>query len=329
MARRKSTNKTGISRLPNIQANNAWAVYICVNCRNINYVPVGDSLLTPQKALSECDWECSNCGFIHSINSALPKRWEHWDKDALSAGSDSCERFWKGFFTIATERPESYWKQCNVCGRILPNSAFSKHANFGPLEKQMECRSCKNAINAIGNPKRTSEQLRESSARRRLGDLLTELDKEEEKKLDINDLFERFNGKCFVTGKPLDISKRDEWNIDHILPSKYFYPLTKENAALLSKEANSNKRDIWPSQFYTPQQLVELSNITGANIALLSSPEPIQNANINVDSAVSKWLDVRNSTSLHKRVNELVKILKDNNLTDKLSDENKKRLGIK
>ena len=61
---------------------------------------------------------------------------------------------------------EAYWKQCNTCGRILPGRAFSGHAGWGPLEKQMECRSCKAVINTNLNPKRTKEQLHESSARR-------------------------------------------------------------------------------------------------------------------------------------------------------------------
>ena len=103
----------------------------------------------------------------------------------------------------------------------------------------MECRSCKGAINAILNPKRTKQQLHESSVRRRIADLFLEGENET---IDIQDLFERFESKCFKTKKPLDINKRKTWAIDHILPSKYLYPLKKENAALLSKSANETER---------------------------------------------------------------------------------------
>ena len=327
MARRKAVNRTGISGYPGASERDVWVAFSCVKCGEMNYVNVGSKTLTLNEAMQE-EWACTKCNYVHSAYTDLPSEWEHWDEELLNAESTSAQRFWKGFFTIATENLDSYWKQCRTCGRILPVRAFSKHKGFGVLEKQMECRSCKNAINAVGNPKRTSEQLREGAARRRLGDLLAALDHDAEQKLDVEDLFRRFEGRCFKTGVELDINQRETWHIDHILPSKYFYPLTKENAALLSKEANSNKRDRWPSEVYSPQELVRLSEITGANLELLSSPKPILNQEIDVNAAVDKWLEVRNCTDLNKRIRQLVKILVSNNLTEYLSEKNKKRLGI-
>lgn len=327
MARRKTVNRTGISGYPNVSSNDVWVAFPCVKCKEMNYVNIGPRIMTPVEAMSE-EWECQHCHYVHSQYSDLPSEWDNWDDELLDAENTPAQRFWKSFFTIATERPESYWKQCRTCGRILPSYAFSNHVGFGVLNKQMECRSCKGAINAVGNPKRTSEQLREGAARRRLGDILAALDKDAEQKLDVQDLFARFGNRCFKTGVELDISQRDTWHIDHILPSKYFYPLTKENAALLSREANSNKRDRWPSEFYTPQELVKLSEITGANLELMSSPTPITNQSIDVNAAVDKWLEVRNSTNLAKRIQELVKILISNNLIEYLSEKNKKRLGL-
>lgn len=327
MARRKTVNRTGISGLSHVNSNDVWVVFPCVKCGEMNYVNIGPRMLTPLEAMSE-EWECKHCHYVHSVYSDLPEEWEHWDEELLDAENIPTQRFWKNFFTVATEKPESYWKQCRTCGRILPNQAFSNHVGFGVLNKQMECRACKSAINAVGNPKRTTEQLREGTARRRLGDILAALDTEAEQKLDVEDLFRRFEGKCFKTGVELDITQRETWHIDHILPSKYFYPLTKENAALLSREANSNKRDRWPSEFYSPQELVRLSEITGANLELLSSPVPITNPHIDVNAAVDKWLEVRNSTNLTKRIQELVKVLTSNNLIELLSEKNKKRLGI-
>ena len=112
------------------------------------------------------------------------------------------------------------------------------------------------------------------------------------------------------------------------MPSKYLWPLTIRNAALLSREANENKKALWPSKFYTPQKLVELSRITGANLKILSSPEPVLNHNINVNKGVDKYLNVRNSNdALPKRVAEIRKVLEAYNLVDQLDDQHKKMLG--
>ena len=323
MARRQTVNQTGISRLSNIPFHDAWVTYQCVSCQEMNYVQVGQTLLSPNEAVENCIWICEHCNFVHAKESDLP--FQNWGEEFLSADSTAVLRFWEGFFRIATENPEAYWKQCNVCGRILPFSAFSKHVGWGPLERQMECRSCKGAINAVLNPKRTKQQLQESSVRRRIADLFVE---SENMAIDIEDLFKRFDSKCFKTGKKLDINQRNTWNIDHILPSKYLYPLNVANAALLSTEANSNKRDMWPSKFYTNNELIELAKITGANLELLSSSKPIINHNTNVNSGVAKYLQVREMSDLPKRIKEIKKILEVYQLTDNLSEENKKLLGL-
>jgi hypothetical protein len=326
MARREVINETGISRI-NIEgnANDAWCAYICVNCKSLNLVRVGQTLLTPKDAYENASWICSECGYEHSKLSDLPNSWDNWGVDMLNNESLTVQRFWQAFFRSATENPEAYWKQCNVCGRILPNSYFSKHSGWGPLEKQMECRACKGAINAVLNPERTSEQLREGSIRRRLADMfLVGLNQ----KINVDALFKRFGGKCFKTGKSLDKNATGTWHIDHILPSKYLYPLTVENAALLSSEANSNKRDIWPSKFYTPQELVELAKITGADLQLLTSPEPIMNTNIDVNGGVDRYLNVRNSNDdMPKRISEIRKILETYDLVDKLDKKHRSILG--
>ena len=323
MARRKSVNKTGISRVEGIPYHDAWVAYICINCKELNYLRIGQKLLTPKVATENAVWKCKHCEFIHSKESDLP--FDNWDSKFTSSDSTSVLKFWEGFFRVATEHPESYWKQCNVCTRILPYNAFSKHKGWGPLQKQMECRSCKGAINAILNPKRTKEQLHESAVRRRIADLFLEGENET---IDIEDLFKRFNNKCFKTQKPLDINNRNTWAIDHILPSKYLYPLKKENAALLSKTANENKRDKWPSKFYTNNELIELAKITGADIGLLSRKSPITNHNIDVNRGVDRYLQVREKSDLPKRIKEIKKILQVYDLVSQLSNANKKLLGF-
>lgn len=333
MVRRSAVNKTNIKRLPGIPTHDAWVSFTCLRCSNRNYLHIGKALLNPSSAYEEALWKCQKCGFIHSKSSDLPVTdpdgkdlpFKAWGKSVTSHTSIAAQRFWKSFFAIATEYHSSYWKQCNTCGKILPASAFSGHRGWGPLEKQMECRSCKSVINAKLNPKRTKEQLHESSVKRRVADLFLEGENE---RLDFKELFERFDSRCFKTGKVLDINDRKSWVIDHLLPSRFLYPLRKENAVLLSREANENKRDRWPSQFYTNNELKRLAMITGANLLIISSKKPIVNPNIDVNKCVERMLNVRSATDLSRRINDLKKLLQDNKLLDSLSTQNKRMLGF-
>jgi CRISPR/Cas system Type II protein with McrA/HNH and RuvC-like nuclease domain len=171
---------------------------------------------------------------------------------------------------------------------------------------------------------RTRQQLHEAAIKRRVGDLLLE---GENQPVDIDDLFARFNNKCFKTGKVLDKDDRKSWAIDHILPSRWLYPLSKENAALLSAEANNKKRDGWPSNFYTNNERINLARITGADLGLLSRKEPVINEHIDVDECVTRYLQVREGSDLAKRIKELKKLLEDYDLVKKLSALNKRILG--
>ncbi len=332
MARRATKNITNIKRVPDIPVHEIFISFICVKCSKMNFLFVGKKLFNPADAYENQSWKCTNCNFIHSKYSPLPLKdkngkplpFNAWDKKITQSNSLAAQRFWKAFFTTATESKDAYWKQCNTCGRILPARAFSGHAGWGPLEKQMECRSCKAVINTNLNPKRTKEQLHESSAKRRTAELLLAGENE---RLNLGDLFKRFGSKCFKTGKPLDIKKRKTWAVDHILPSKWLYPLNTRNAALLSKEANDNKHDKWPSEFYINNELKKLADIVGANLELLSSKKPIINPNIDVDACVGRMLTVRSATDISRRIKDLKKLLKDYNLVDNLSEKNKRILG--
>ncbi|MDD2240037.1 MAG: hypothetical protein PHO14_06960 [Kiritimatiellae bacterium] len=323
MTRRKTVNKTGLDRIDGIPVHHAWIGFICLKCSALNTVDIGLELLDPNDAYDSQSWKCGQCGYAHAKSSDLPFR--NWSKPFRSRKSIRAQRFWIGFFRICTEHPSSYWKQCNACGRILPFNSFSKHIGWGPLERQMECRSCKGAINAVLNPKRTKEQLHEASVKRRIADMLLVGENE---RIVIDDLFKRFGGKCFKTGKTLDKAKRKTWAIDHILPSRYLYPLTFRNAALLSKGANENKRDRWPSEFYTNNELIRLAKITGADLSLLASKKPVINKDIDVNACVTRFLKVRERSNLEKRIEELVKLLRDNRLISKLSAKNHRLLGL-
>lgn len=324
MPRRKTKNITGLSRIEGIQPHNAWVGFVCLKCRTPNVLEIGNTLLDPQSTFDTANWKCSKCKYIHGRSTDLP--FKTWKRSFRDHRTTRAERFWLGFFRIATEHPESYWKQCNACGRVLPFHAFSKHTEWRPLERQMECRSCKGAINAVLNPRRTKQQLHEGSIKRRIADLLLEGANEN---VSIQGLFKRFGSRCFKTKRPLNITDRRSWAIDHILPSKYLYPLTTENAALLSAEANNAKRDRWPREFYTNNELIELSKITGADLNLLSRRAPVVNSNIDVDGCVSRFLRVRERSNLAKRLTGLRKLLSECKLVDRLSVKNKKMLGIK
>jgi len=324
MPRRKTKHKTGLPRIQGIgtRVHYAWVAYVCINCGKLNLFCIENRLLDPKSAYNDARWKCKKCKYLHSKDSPLP--FSEWPSEYTDPTSLKCQRFWQAFFRISTEKRESYWKQCNACGRVLPNDAFDRHKDWGPLEKQMECRSCKGAINAYLNPKRTKQQLYESNIKRRVGDLLME---GENQTIDVDDLFRRFNGKCFKTGVKLNKQDRSSWEIDHILPSSYLYPLTRENAALLSTQANNNKRNKWPSHFYTNNELIRLARITGADLSLLASWEPIVNQDIDVDKCVSRYLQVREHSNLNKRVKELKKIIEDFQLINRLSEANKRLLG--
>jgi hypothetical protein len=323
MARRQSRNVTGLKRIEGIDVHAAWAAFQCLSCSELNLVHVGGALLDPKEALRSAKWACKKCKYLHSAGSKLP--FKDWPAAFRSPKSLQAQRFWQGFFRVATEHASSYWKQCNACGRIQPFNAFSKHTGWGPLERQMECRGCKGAINAELNPLRTAEQMHESSLRRRVADLLL---KGENRRVAFKPLFERFEGRCFKTGKKLTLEDRRTWAIDHVLPSRYLYPLSDHNAALLSVEANNAKRDRWPSEFYTNNQLIRLAKLIGADLGLLASKAPVLNPNINVNACVSRFLKVRERSNLPKRIAELKKLLRDYDLVKMLSPENRRLLGL-
>lgn len=332
MARRPTNNKTNIPRIQGVIPHDAFLFYVCIRCSEHNNVAVTGSLYSPADAYETQSWICKRCSFSHSKSSDLPESdpqglplpFATWDQNLTKANTLGAQRFWKAFFTIATENKDAYWKQCNTCGRLLPSRSFSGHSGWGVLEKQMECRSCKAVINASLNPKRTKEQLHESATRRRAAELLL---RGENQRIDLRALFERFDGKCFKTGKELNYEDRSSWAVDHLLPSRWLYPLSLHNAVLLSKEANANKRDSWPSQFYTNDELKKLALLIGADLALLASSEPVINKSIDVDACVTRMLTVRRATDMTKRIQDLKKLLEDYSLVDRLSEDNRKILG--
>jgi hypothetical protein len=118
MARRRTVNRTGLSRIEGIAVHDAFVGFICLKCHTLNHVRVGEELLDPESAFSGAEWPCKRCGYVHRRRANLP--FPNWPRKFRQYTALPAERFWLGFFRIATEHPDSYWKQCNACGRILP-----------------------------------------------------------------------------------------------------------------------------------------------------------------------------------------------------------------
>lgn len=78
----------------------------------------------------------------------------------------------------------------------------------------------------------------------------------------------KFNCKCFKCGKEVDA----HFDLDHTMPLAYLYRLD-ESATCLCSNCNSSKRDKFPADFYTEDELQSLSEITGLPMELLHKRE--------------------------------------------------------
>jgi hypothetical protein len=168
--------------------------------------------------------------------------------------------------------PNIALKKCSYCQRLLPldpdrlgSLSFHKH-NAKATNHQNECRSCKKwRINNNFNPKRTVDQLNESSLITRERKVFL---REPQILQDIKDrtgaglksqVWERFGRKCFFCGRDL---KLDEVQLDHTRPLAYLWPID-EHATCLCAEHNNLKKEKFPVDFYTSEQLERLSKLCG------------------------------------------------------------------
>lgn len=165
-------------------------------------------------------------------------------------------------------------KKCSYCGRHLPVDsarrgalAFHRHA-AKRTGHQNECRACKKwRINVYFNPKRTVDQLHESSVITRERKFLL---REPEILQQIKDrngkglksiIWERFGRGCFKCGKGLKLT---EVELDHTRPLVYLWPIDMHATCLCAK-CNNLKKDRFPVDVYNESQLKKLSKITGLN----------------------------------------------------------------
>jgi hypothetical protein len=206
-------------------------------------------------------------------------------------------------------------KKCSYCQRYLPvhrnlvSSSFHNHASK-ISGFQNECRSCKKwRINDTFNPLRTPDQLHESSVITREKSLLLrepEILQRVKERTGAglrSQVWERFERMCFKCKIPVLLK---EFHLDHTRPLSYLWPID-EFATCLCGPCNNAKHDQFPVQFYTVNELQELSGITGLDLDLLVvedvNEEELNRILENLLDFTRSW-DSRTFLSIHRRVQE-------------------------
>ncbi len=174
--------------------------------------------------------------------------------------------------TIAEPSGTIELKKCSYCGRYLPLNgkrpgALAFHRHRAKVSgHQNECRACKKwRINNDFNPARTVDQLHESSVITRERKLLL---REPEILQAIKDrhgaglksiVWEKFGRRCFNCETLLELA---EVRLDHTRPLAYLWPID-EHATCLCEACNNHKKEQFPVDFYSDDQLHRLAEITG------------------------------------------------------------------
>ncbi len=145
---------------------------------------------------------------------------------------------------------------------------------------QLECKACKKFfVNAPLNPQRNSQQFKEDGLRRRAIEVLInelldtnlihfEFERRTKKEFS-KYIWEKFDRKCFKCDKEIPF---EEMALDHTMPLAYLYRLD-ESATCLCSSHNSQKSDHFPVDYYTEDELVKLSHITGLSLEDLHKKE--------------------------------------------------------
>ncbi len=247
MTRRIPQNKTGLIGTGKVNYQKIYRVFDCLNPECEYFFIIEEDSISLDN-LDDVKFTCPNCSFKHDIS--------------IDAS------YQNGYFAKFLEKTP-HWKYCRICENLKPVNVFDKHARM-PSGYQMECKVCKWVINARLNPKRTRDQLREGSEGRRLLEVFRG---EEKFKLDEKALLKDFGNVCFKCKKDLSSASRSDYHVDHVLPAKYLWRL-EDAMTPLCKKCNLEKRDSWPSIFYTKTQLKDLSLRTGVPFEILSSKQP-------------------------------------------------------
>lgn len=148
---------------------------------------------------------------------------------------------------------------------------------------QLECKACKKFfVNAPLNPQRNAQQFKEDGLRRRalerlvnilLDRNLVHFEFEARTKKEFSKyIWEKFDKKCFKCGPDSDPIPWGDMALDHTMPLAYLYRLD-ETATCLCSSHNSQKSDHFPADYYSADELVRLSAITGLPLEELHKKE--------------------------------------------------------
>ena len=226
----------------------------------------GGAVELPESALAQFAQEADPLNSSHLTPETLYLR------HAESVGMDEVANDWDRAAVAPDQSSLIHVKKCAYCQRFLPidrkrPSALSFHKHNAKVTgHQNECRSCKKwRINDTFNPKRTVDQLHESSVITRERRLFL---REPEILAKIKDrhgdglksiVWKRFDKKCFRCKKPLTLG---EVELDHTRPLAYLWPID-EHATCLCAACNGIKREHFPVDVYSSTQIDELAAITG------------------------------------------------------------------
>lgn len=135
MARRKTVNRNGISRIQ-IEGSfkDAYVSYVCVRCGKPNFVNIGQTLISSED-FDDCIWVCEHCGFIHAVDSPLPSTWVNWQPEYIEEDTPTANAFWTAFFRQATLHPEYYWKKMQCLRQNITLGRFCETHRLGSIGK--------------------------------------------------------------------------------------------------------------------------------------------------------------------------------------------------
>lgn len=205
--------------------------------------------------------------------------------------------------------------------KLLPISEFTINrantqyyrVNNDGFPLQPYCKESKKLYqNSKGNKLRTKTQLLEGSMGSRTRGLITEL-YSNNKPPSICEIFKTFGGKCFSSGKQLDIKNRESYEIDHLMPASGYWPLDKKNAVLLSKEENQRKNDTHPLKFYGEEKLKKLCVILDIEYTSFKDYNYILNDDVlfkfnqEFEKVMNSWFIKKRSKSFKKYLKKEIK----------------------
>ena len=148
---------------------------------------------------------------------------------------------------------------------------------------QLECKACKKFfVNAPLNPQRNAQQFKEDGLRRRAIEVLVnilldrnlvhfEFERRTKKEFS-RYIWEKFDRRCFKCGPDSEPIALGDMALDHTMPLAYLYRLD-ETATCLCSSHNSQKSDHFPVDYYSEDELVRLSKVTGLSLELLHRKE--------------------------------------------------------